>query len=184
MEPPDTTDRREFLESATGLLVGAVVAGSPLAAFARGHAWAVPLTTLTGPEGATLLMVARTICPHDKLDDAAYALVIKSIDEDAAKDEKTKELIQQGIARLGPSFSVSSEGERVAGLKKLETSPFFQTMRGKTLEVLYASPLAYAYFGYQGESFSKGGYLFRGFNDLHWLLEVPLEDSGPLPVRP
>jgi hypothetical protein len=43
--------------------------------------------------------------------------------------------------------------------------------------------MAYAYFGYEGEAFSKGGYLFRGFNDLHWLPEVPLDDGGPMPVR-
>ena len=63
----------------------------------------------------------------------------------------------------------------------MEHAPFFQTLRVTTLGVLYATPMAYAYFGYEGEAFSKGGYLVRGFNDLHWLPEVPLEDSGPVP---
>jgi hypothetical protein len=45
---------------------------------------------------------------------------------------------------------------------------------------LYASPLVYAYFGYEGEAFSKGGYLLRGFNDLRWLPEVPSADGGPV----
>ncbi len=36
-------------------------------------------------------------------------------------------------------------------------------------------------FGYEGEAFSKGGYLTRGFNDLRWLPEVPAPDSGPVP---
>jgi hypothetical protein len=63
----------------------------------------------------------------------------------------------------------------------MESSPFFQTLRTKTLGVLYATPIAYAYFGYEGEAFSKGGYLLRGFNDLRWLPEVPLQDSGPVP---
>jgi hypothetical protein len=184
MEHPHTLDRRIFLEAATGLLLGTVVAGSPLAAIARGRAWAVGLSALTTSEGATLIAVARTICPHDNLDDAAYALVAKSIDEDSSKDEKIKQLIQNGIARLGASFSTASEQNRVEALKRMETSPFFQTVRGKTLEVLYSSPIAYAYFGYEGEAFSKGGYLLRGFNDLHWLPEVPLADSGPLPVAP
>ena len=49
-----------------------------------------------------------------------------------------------------------------------------------TLATLYASPLAYAHFGYEGEAYSKGGYLTRGFNDLDWLPDVPLEDSGPV----
>jgi hypothetical protein len=47
-------------------------------------------------------------------------------------------------------------------------------VRATTLATLYASPLVYAYFGYEGEAFSKGGYLMRGFNDLRWLPEVPL----------
>jgi hypothetical protein len=28
---------------------------------------------------------------------------------------------------------------------------------------------------------TKGGYLVRGFNDLKWLPEVPLADSGAMP---
>jgi len=47
--------------------------------------------------------------------------------------------------------------------------------------VLYATPLAQALLGYEGEAFSKGGYLLRGFNDLRWLPEVPLADAGPVP---
>jgi len=69
---------------------------------------------------------------------------------------------------------------RVAALKAVETTPFFKSVRATTLMTLYASPLAYAYFGYEGEAFSKGGYLLRGFNDLRWLPEVPLADGGPV----
>jgi hypothetical protein len=46
----------------------------------------------------------------------------------------------------------------------------------------YATSMAYAYFGYEGEAFSKGGYLLRGFNDLRWLPEVPADDSGTMPT--
>ena len=174
-------NRRELLKSTTGLLTGWVVAGSPLALITPARAWAVDLTILTSSEGATLMSLARTIAPHDKLDDAAYALVIQAIDSDAAKDAGTHKLIREGAAALGADFSATSEAERVAALKKIESSEFFQTMRLKTLQVLYSSPIAYAYFGYEGEAYSKGGYLFRGFNDLRWLPEVPVEDSGPLP---
>jgi hypothetical protein len=176
-----TLNRRELLKATTGLLTGCVVAGSPLALIAPARAWAVDLTALTSSEGAALMSVARTIAPHDKLDDAAYALVIQAIDSDASKDTGAQKLIQEGVAALGPDFSTAPEGARVATLEKIESSAFFQTMRFKTLQLLYSSPIAYAYFGYEGEAFSKGGYLFRGFNDLRWLPEVPTEDSGPLP---
>jgi hypothetical protein len=176
--------RRGFLKTTTALLTGIVVADSPLALIApRGRrAWAVPLSALTAAEAATLMAMARTIAPHDKLDDAAYALVIKAVDEGAAKDDRVRKMIKEGIAGLEAGFATDPESDRVAALKKIESSDFFQTMRLKTLQVLYATPIAYAYFGYEGEAFSKGGYLERGFNDLHWLPEVPLEDSGPLPT--
>jgi hypothetical protein len=178
-----TLNRRELLKTTTGLLTGWVVAGSPLALIAPGRAWAVDLAALSSSEGVTLLSMARTIAPHDKLDDAAYALVIQAMDGDAAKDANILKLIRDGVASLGAGFAAGSESERVEMLKKIESFAFFQTMRLKTLQVLYSSPIAYAYFGYEGEAFSKGGYLFRGFNDLRWLPEVPDEDSGPLPAR-
>jgi len=175
-------NRRELLKATTGLLTGLVVAGSPLALMARGRAWAVDLASLSSAEGAALMTMARTIAPHDKLDDAAYAMVVQTIDSDANKDESTRKILMEGIVALGPGFSASAESERVAAMKKMESSAFFQMMRQKTMQVLYASPLAYAYFGYEGEAFSKGGYLLRGFNDLRWLPEVPLLDGGPMPT--
>jgi hypothetical protein len=177
-----TLNRRELLKTTTGLLTGCVVAGTPLALIAPGRAWAVDLAALTSSEGAALMSMARTIAPHDKLDDAAYAIVIQAVDGDAAKDANLLKIIKEGVAALGAGFAAGSESVRVEALKKMESSAFFQTMRLKTLQVLYSSPIAYAYFGYEGEAFSKGGYLFRGFNDLRWLPEVPAEDSGPLPA--
>jgi hypothetical protein len=176
-------DRRDMLKTSTGLLAGMVVAGSPLAMIARGKAWVVDLTSFTSSEGATLMSVARTIAPHDKLDDAAYALVIQAVDGDAGKVESTRKMIKDGIESLGPEFAKKPESDRVEALKKIESSAFFRMMRLKTVQVLYASPIAYAYFGYEGEAFSKGGYLLRGFNDLRWLPDVPIQDSGPMPLK-
>ena len=172
--------RREFL-GASGVLTGLLVAGSPLALLAPSRAWALELKALSSSDGATLMAVSRTLAPHDKLDDAAYALVIQSVDASAAKDPQMLALLREGIGKLGPGFATAPEATRVQGLTAMESSDFFRTMRASTLGVLYATPLAYAYFGYEGEAFSKGGYLLRGFNDLHWLPEVPLADSGPVP---
>jgi hypothetical protein len=172
--------RRDFL-GATGVITGLLAAGTPLALIAPSRAWAVDLKVLTSAEGAALMAATRTIAPHDKLEDAAYALVVQSIDADAAKDPNLHALLRDGIRRLGSGFAMADEPARVGALKAMESSAFFQTLRGKTLGTLYASPIAFAYFGYEGEAFSKGGYLFRGFNDLRWLPDVPLEDSGPVP---
>ena len=172
--------RREFLQ-ATGVLTGLLAVGSPLALLAPSRAWAVDLTSLTTAEATTLLAATRTIAPHDKLEDAAYAFVIRALDAAAAKDAALHKLLAEGVTSLGPGFAGAPESARVEALRRLESTPFFQNLRVQTLLVLYSTPLAYAYFGYEGEAFSKGGYLQRGFNDLRWLPDVPAEDSGPVP---
>jgi hypothetical protein len=171
--------RREFLQ-ATGVLTGLLAVGSPLAFLAPSRAWAVDLTSLTTAEAATLLAATRTIAPHDKLEDAAYAFVIRALDAAAAKDEALHKQLQEGVASLGAGFAGDPETARVEALRRVEATAFFQNLRVQTLLVLYSTPLAYAYFGYEGEAFSKGGYLMRGFNDLRWLPEVPAQESGPV----
>jgi hypothetical protein len=176
---PIPMQRRAFLKS-TGLLSGVLAAASPWALIAPTRVWAVELRALSSTEGAALMAMTRTIAPHDKLEDAAYALVVQSIDADAVRDPESLSVLKEGLRHLGSGFTAASEPERVRALQAVESSAFFQSVRAKTLGTLYATPLAYAYFGYQGEAFSKGGYLFRGFNDLHWLPEVPPADSGPV----
>ena len=179
----DKIDRRDLLKSVTAVLTGAVVAGSPLVAFAKGPAWAIDMFTFDDVQVTNLLATARGICPHDKLDNIAYAVIVKAIDSEAAKDEKTRTLVTEGLAQLDHRFAIFPEGMRYIALKKIETTPFFNYIRVKTLQNLYTSPVAYRLFGYEGEAFSKGGYLYRGFDDLHWLSQVPEEDSGPVPGK-
>jgi len=174
------TGRREFLQG-TGVLTGVLAVGSPWALLAPSRAWALDLTALTSAQGSALMSMARTIAPHDKLEDAAYALVVHAVDAAAAKDQALHKQLVEGIAGLGAGFAAAPEAARVTVLKGVEHTPFFQTVRAQTLQVLYATPMATKLFGYEGEAFSKGGYLTRGFNDLRWLPEVPLQDSGPVP---
>jgi hypothetical protein len=170
--------RRSFL-AASGIVSGLLAAGGPLSLIAPGRAWALELKALTSAQGATLMSVARTIAPHDGLEDAAYALVVKAIDAAAATDEHIHALVSSGLAGLGEEFASRPEPARVQALRSLEPSEFFELLRSKTLGNLYSSAIAYAHFGYEGEAFSKGGYLNRGFDELDWLPDVPLQDSGP-----
>lgn len=183
MQSDRTLPRRDFLKIGSGVLTGVLAAGSPFALLAPSRVWAVDLSSLTSEEGSALMAVSRTIAPHDRLEDAAYALVIQSIDAEAGRDPGLLALLRAGINGLGREFAAAAETDRVAALKRIEQTEFFQTVRAKTLQLLYASPLAYSYFGYEGESFSRGGYLFRGFDDLRWLPEVPEADAGPVPGR-
>jgi hypothetical protein len=179
VNPSHPVPRRDFLK-VTGVLTGLLASGSPIALLVPSRAWAVDLRTLNTAEGTTLMAVTRTIAPHDTLEDAAYALVVKAIDADAAADTGTLAAIREGLRRLGAQFASATQDAREQTLRAIEASTFFQLVRARTLGTLYASPLAFAHFGYEGEAFSKGGYLLRGFQDLRWLPDVPLQDSGPV----
>jgi hypothetical protein len=176
-----SAERRIFVRG-VGVLTGVIALGSPLAALLPGRAWSVELRVLSSAEAAALLAMIRTIAPHDSLDAAAYALVVNAVDADAAASAPERTDLKAGIASLGDGFVVMPEDARVERLRHIESGAFFQSVRLKTLLVLYNNPIAWAHFGFQGESFSKGGYLLRGFNDLKWLPEVPLADSGPMPI--
>jgi len=157
---PQSADRRTFVR-AMGVLTGMVALSHPLAALLPGRAWAVELRALSSAEAATLLAMVRTIAPHDTLDDSAYALVVKAVDEDAAGSAEARAALKTGVAGLGEGFSALPEEARALRLGAIESGAFFQSVRIKTLMVLYSNPIAWAHFGYEGESFSKGGYLLR-----------------------
>ena len=65
-------------------------------------------------------------------------------------------------------------------LKKIEGSAFFNHVRGHTTVALYDHKEVWKIFGYEGESFSKGGYIKRGFNDLDWLPEPRVTEHPDL----
>jgi hypothetical protein len=177
-----TIDRRRFITTVTGVLTGVLGTLSPLAALAPARAWALELHSLSDQQAATMLAVIRTIAPHDGLDPAAYALVAGALDADAAASADTHALFAAALAALGVSFASLPETARVEQLRAIESQVFFQSVRLKTLLVLYNNPIAWEHFGYESEAYSKGGYLLRGFNDLKWLPDVPLAASGPLPL--
>jgi len=177
---PQSADRRSFVR-AVGVLTGVIALGSPLAALLSSRAWSVELQVLSSAEAAALLALIRSIAPHDTLDDSAYALVVKAVDGDAAASAEARADLKSGVASLGEGFVTVPEEARVVRVKAIESGAFFQSLRIRTLMVLYSNPIAWAHFGYEGESFSKGGYLLRGFNDLKWLPDVPVVDSGAIP---
>jgi hypothetical protein len=136
-------------------------------------AWALEVTVITPEQMATLVQMARDIYPHDRIADEFYALAVKGYDtaEQAAD-------IAAGVAALdaaaqGKGFknylSVGWEDDRVAILRGMEQSPFFQKIRGGLVTGLYNQKAVWPIFGYEGESFSQGGYIDRGFDDIAWL---------------
>ena len=155
------------LAAGTLTVTGAGFIAAPVAA------WALEVTTITPAQMATLVQMARDIYPHDRISDEFYALAVKGYDSaDHAAD------IASGVAMLdsaavGKGFAnynaVGWEDDRVALLRSVETTAFFQKIRGGLVTGLYNQKAVWPLFGYEGESFSQGGYLTRGFDDIAWL---------------
>ena len=163
--------RRELLASGTAMGT-ALVVGTGFIASAT-EAWAAEAEHLQPATMAALVQMARDIYPHDRLADRFYAVVAKTHDTAEAAPG-----IEEGIASLNilavgaghPSYVETGwEVDRVALLREIESTPFFQGVRGGMMVSLYNNPDVWPLFGYEGESYSKGGYLEHGFNDIDWL---------------
>ena len=175
--------RRDMLRG-SGVLIGTIAIGSPLAALAPSTVWAVELKTLSKAEGETLLQMGRVLYPHERLPDAVYALLAKDLDADAAKSADNAKLMREGIAALdkaaGGSFVKAKKDQKTSAVKSLEGQPFFGAVRGKCITSLYDNDMAYKVFGYPGSAWEKGGYITRGFQDLKWL-PAPSAEASPKP---
>jgi hypothetical protein len=164
--------RRQLLSQSLAAAGALAVTGAGFIA-APNAAWALEVTAITPDEMATLLQMARDIYPHDQVADRFYAIAVKGYDSAEAKD-----FVAEGIAALDAAAQAQGhasylaagwEEDRVKVLQAIETTPFFQTIRSGLVTGLYNQKEVWPIFGYQGESFSEGGYIDRGFNDIDWL---------------
>lgn len=183
-ETPKVSLTRRHLLKGSGVLMGTLAVGSPLALLAPSTAWAVELKKLTKVQGETLIRMGQVIFPHTKLPEAVYALLAKDLDADAAGNADTAKLITDGINALNHlcdgNFLKANASRRLQAVKAMEGQPFFNTVRGKGVVSLYDNEMAYAAFGYPGSSWEKGGYITRGFQDLKWLPNPP-KHASPAP---
>lgn len=184
-EAPQVSLTRRHLLKGSGVLMGTLAVGSPLALLAPSTAWAVEFKTLTKAQGETLLRMGQVLFPHTKLPDAVYALLAKDLDADASKDAVTAKFLADGIDALNHlcdgSFLKANAARRLQAVKAMEGQPFFNSVRGKCVVSLYDNEMAYAAFGYPGSAWEKGGYITRGFQDLKWLPNPPASAS-PAPL--
>lgn len=178
--------RRVFLKASSGVLAGTLAfASGPIALLAPTRSWAMSLEQLSSRQGEVLLAMTRRMFPHPDLEDAVYALVVKSLDGKAA-DANISELISRGVAELdgkaGGDWLALADDERLVTLQAMVGTPFFELVRSDAVVSLYNNPLAFAHFGYEGEK-GDPGYLHQGFNDLTWLPDPPQPQAGYLPLE-
>lgn len=168
---PKGLTRRQLLSRATAVGATFVIGAGFMAA--PDAAWAVETTALKPETLATLVQMARDIYPHDKIADEFYVIAVKGYDTAEAAPGIEAGIAALNAAAVGKGFASYSatgwESDRVEILRGMEKSAFFQQIRGGLVTGLYNQKAVWPIFGYEGESFSKGGYINRGFNDINWL---------------
>jgi len=179
-----TLTRRTFLKASGGMLAGTLAfTTGPIALMAPSRSWALGLDTLTSRQGDVVLVVVRRLFPHSDLEDAVYALVVKSLDAKAS-DPEVAAVMAEGIdgldAAAGGDWLSLGETRQLDILSDRAGTSFFELVRGDAVVSLYDNPLAYAHFGYEGEA-GNAGYLTKGFDDLTWLPDPPKPEGGYLP---
>ena len=177
--------RREFLKTSALVVAGTAAAASGLMNVAGAGEWTGQLTTLNPHEASTLLAMARRIFPHRGIDDSCYLKVVEVLDANSKSDPAVAKMLTEGVVALdgsgGTKFADLKENDQIIALEAVQTTPFFQKVRGTELESLYSNPGTWKAFGYQGPAYAYGGYIHRGFNDLNWLPDPP-EFASPKPA--
>ena len=151
-------------------------------------------TTLSGEAKAVLERIIRVAFPHRNVPDGAYQRMRDRIVTEAEASTWFRVVLTQGLLTLdaqladGEHFLELPEERALAVLRRVQDLEFFGFIRRTTVLNLYDDPEVLAALGYEGESFSQGGYLHRGFDDLDWLpaarigeADEPLTEVGPLP---
>jgi len=169
-------NRRQFLQTSSLVLAGAAVVGSTgTMLLDPTGAWAISITTLDEHTAMTLVQMCRYLYPHDAIEANQYRKIVEEFDKKAGTDSAFAQLLRDGVASLdaasrGKWLDVS-DGDKLQALKGLETTPFFQTVRGTMVGAtgFYNQPAVWKQLGYEGSSWQFGGYLNRGFDDISWL---------------
>ena len=125
-----------------------------------------------------LLKMARDVFPHDNLEDKYYQRVMVPLAKQAETDPALLELLAVGVAALNQEsksrystvyLNVETEEERVVVLKAIESSAFFQKIKGDLMMGIYNNPEIWEKFGFGGSSWQHGGYINRGYDEIDWI---------------
>lgn len=175
---PETSvvNRRRFLKLAGTVTLGAAAITTGVGLFPS-DSFAAKQIGKTG--NATLLQMARDIYPHDKIEDKYYQQVVAPLADESSSDEDTLKLIQDGLKQLdklsvdqyGIAYlKVKKEADRAVILKTIESTGFFQKIKGGLLMGIYNNPELWPHFGYGGSSWEKGGYIDDpAYGKIDWL---------------
>ncbi len=149
----------------------------------------MPDTPTLAPEARTnLVRLLRAAYPHPNFPDGPYERtadhIIGQLDESLwhriALTSGLESLDASAQRSRGTAFADLDDESALALLRGIADAEFFTFIRGVTVVTLYNDHEVWDLLGYEGESYSKGGYLHRGFDDLDWLPSPRIEEyDGP-----
>ena len=112
----------------------------------------------------------RVMYPHSRFPDGPYERTATAVIDKANASPAKALMLRSGLNELRSNSFVSlSDNAATKYLESIQSSEFFQHVRGTTVVALYNDHEVWELLGYEGPSFDKGGYINRGFNDLTWL---------------
>lgn len=121
---------------------------------------------------ARLTRIVKVAFPHAQFPDSRYDRNSDAILEAASAGVGRIAMFHKGMTDLkAAGFDDMDDAAALKHLERIESSEFFEFIRGTTVVTLYNDPEVWEILGYEGPSFDKGGYINRGFNDLDWLPE-------------
>ncbi|MGY3439765.1 MULTISPECIES: Twin-arginine translocation pathway signal [unclassified Marinovum] len=168
-----TMTRRQLLSRSALCGASFAIGAGFVAGRAEAANWAIEVAHLKPETMATLIQMARDIYPHDQVADKFYAIAVKGYDTAEAAEgiEAGVAMINEAAKSVGYAryLDIGWERDRVDLLRTMEENAFFQQIRGGLVTGLYNQKAVWPIFGYEGESFSEGGYIDRGFDDINWL---------------
>lgn len=137
-------------------------------------------TSLDAQDRANLVKLLRTAYPHAQFPDGPYERTADKILEQVHASVWHCTLLSSGLRTLdaaaGGSFGDLDDTAAAGVLTRIADAEFFVFIRGVAVPILYDDHEVWAALGYEGESFSQGGYLNRGFDDLDWLPDPRIEE--------
>lgn len=131
---------------------------------------------------ARLVRVLKTAFPHRGWPDGPYERTAEHIVVTVSGNPFQTAQLGQGLVSLDAlrdrPFADLPADEALALLEQVQGTPFFALVRSTTVAFMYSDREVWQLLGYEGESFDKGGYLHRGFDDLNWLPEPRIEEMS------
>ena len=126
-------------------------------------------------ETETLRVLVHDLFPHKDPSDEIYSRAVRKIEQ--RLNGTTEPLVHEGLQRLdqlagGGYWLDKADSRRIALLNQIQTTPFFELIRGNAVETIYRDNATWKFLGYGGSSIEYGGYLHRGFDDIDWLPAV------------